>query len=70
MVEHTKGSGQWPIERDLYPVPEARERLGGISNGLFYSLVKAGTISITKLGRRSFVTAAELRRAAAERGHR
>lgn len=62
MVGREDGYGQGPVERDLYSIAEARERLGGISRGLFYSLVKLGAISMTKLGRRSFVAREELNR--------
>ena len=51
-------------ERELYPIDEARARLGGISQAHFYALVSRGVIRLTKLGRRSFVEAAELRRVA------
>lgn len=55
-----------PIKRALYPIPEAREQLGGISNTAFYELVKQGRIQLTKLGRRSFVAAEEIQRVALE----
>ena len=48
--------------RLLYPVPEARERLGGISHTTFYQLVGLGQLRLTKIGRRSFVSRAELER--------
>ncbi len=51
-------------QRLLYPVKEARELLGGIGNSLFYELVKAGQIKLTKIGKRSFVSDPELKRAA------
>jgi hypothetical protein len=51
-------------ERDLYPLQEARERLGGISRALLYSLVRDGEVKLTKLGRRSFISGDELRRVA------
>ena len=46
--------------RLLYPVPEARAKLGGISHSFFYKLVTDGTIHLTKIRGRSFVTVAEL----------
>ena len=61
-MKETQGSS----ERLLYPVPEARQILGGIGHSLFYSLVKAGDIKLTKIGNRSFVRASELRRVAGE----
>ena len=51
-----------PENRLLYPVPEARELLGDISHTKFYDLVRLGKIRLTKIGRRSFVTHAELER--------
>ncbi len=49
-----------PPTRLLYPVPEAREKLGGISHSFFYDLVAQGVIRLTKIGKRSFVTGDEL----------
>ncbi len=49
-------------KRLLHPIPEARELLGGISHTKFYDLVRLGKIRLTKIGRRSFVTHAELER--------
>ncbi len=46
--------------RLLYPIPEARALLGGISHSGFYKIVNQGLIKITKVGRRSFVTHDEL----------
>lgn len=51
-------------QRLLYPVKEARERLGGIGNSLFYKLVGNGQIKLTKIGNRSFVSDPELKRVA------
>lgn len=48
--------------REMYPVSEARHRLGGLSNTAFYELVKAGRLNVVKLGRRTFVTAGEIQR--------
>jgi len=52
-------------QRALYPIPEARERLGGIGHTAFYKLVKNGDIKVTKLGGRSFVSDAEIQRVSA-----
>jgi len=41
--------------RHLLTVKEARQQLGGISPTTFYALVKAGELSLVKIGRRSFV---------------
>ena len=49
-------------QRDLYPISEARHKLGGISHSNFYELVKAKKVRLTKIGRRSFVADAEIRR--------
>ncbi len=49
----------------LFSVPEARQKLGGISHSGFYVLVKRGLIRLTKIGRRSFVTHPELLRVVA-----
>ena len=53
-------------KRLLYPVPEARERLGGISHTHFYELVRQGKIKLAKLGDRAFVADRELERVAYE----
>ena len=50
--------------RLLYSIPEARQLLGGIGHSLFYEMVKDGRIHLTKIGKRSFVSNPELRRAA------
>jgi excisionase family DNA binding protein len=46
--------------RQLMPVKEARQQLGGISHSTFYRLVKEGELSLFKIGSRSFVQAEEL----------
>lgn len=43
-------------ERDLYSVPEAAERLGGISDRQVYRLIKRGELAVVKLGGRTLVT--------------
>ena len=48
--------------RVLYPVPEARRLLGGISHTGFYKLVKQNKLKLSKIGRRSFVSNSELKR--------
>ncbi len=52
------------IPRLLHPVNEARQALGGISRTTFYEMVKDGRILLTKIGSRSFVSDANLKRAA------
>ena len=49
-----------PAERLIYPLPEARAKLGGISHSGLYNLVADGSIRLPKIGRRSYVTADEL----------
>ena len=60
----SNGRSRVAPSRLLYPVPEAREQLGGISHGKFYQLVSAGVVRLTKIGRRSFVSDSALRSAA------
>ena len=52
------------VQRLLHPVDDARHALGGISRATFYEMVKDGRIHLTKIGRRSFVSDPELKRAA------
>lgn len=49
-------------DRDLYPLPEAAERLGGISRSLIYKMIEAGEIHTVRLGRRVFIAADEITR--------
>ena len=48
--------------RALYPIPEVRRLLGGISHSCFYELVKQNKLKLSKIGRRSFVSNAEINR--------
>lgn len=48
--------------RELYPVPETRTLLGGISHQKFYDLVNDGSLRIVKIGRRTFVAGEEIKR--------
>lgn len=66
-IEQKPSSSTVATSRTLYPVKEAREQLGGISHTGFYGLVAKGQIHLVKLGRRSFVTADEIRRIASGR---
>ena len=50
--------------RLIYPIPEARQLLGGIGHTKFYDEVKAGRIRLVKIGKRSFVSYTELKRIA------
>ena len=52
-------------QRELYPVPEVRALLGGISHQKFYDLVNDGSLKTVKIGRRTFVTGDEIKRFAA-----
>ena len=52
------------VQRLLHPVDDARHALGGISRATFYQMVKDGRIRLTKIGKRSFVSDPELKRAA------
>ncbi|MER2634858.1 MAG: helix-turn-helix domain-containing protein [Rhizobiaceae bacterium] len=52
------------VERDLYSIPEACSRLGNISRGALYILHNRKKIGFVKLGRRTFVSAEEIRRVA------
>lgn len=46
-------------------LPEARRRLGGISNTTAYKLIKEGQLRAVKLGRRTVILESELQRFAA-----
>ena len=49
-------------DRMLYSIPEARQQLGGMGNSTFYAKIATGQIRPTKIGRRTYVSAAELER--------
>ena len=46
----------------IHDVPTSREILGGIGHTKFYEEVRAGKITLVKIGKRSFVTDDELGR--------
>lgn len=46
----------------LHTVKDTRQILGGISNSLFYEIVRDGKLNLKKIGRRSFVTDSEIQR--------
>lgn len=50
------------LAQRLYTVPEARDVLGNLSHSKFYGLVRTGALALTKIGRRSYVTAQEIDR--------
>lgn len=50
------------MPKALYNVRDARTFLGGLSHSKFYALVREGAIKLTKIGRRSYVTAQEIER--------
>lgn len=47
-------------ERQLYPITEAAQILGGIGRTSIYELLKAGELQRAHIGRRSFITADSL----------
>ena len=49
----------------LYTIQDSCEQLGGISRSNLYNLVNAGQLKFVKIGRRSYLTADEIRRFAA-----
>lgn len=49
------------MERDLIPVPEAMERLGGISRWTLYRLIRTGELVTVTIGRRRFVPSDAIR---------
>jgi hypothetical protein len=51
-----------PPVRDLYPIDEGRQKLGGVSAASVYRWAKQGKIRLTKLGARTFISAAEIAR--------
>jgi hypothetical protein len=52
-------------QRKLYPLPEGRVLLGGISTATIYRLAAAGKLKLTKIGDRSFISDAEIERLSA-----
>jgi len=53
-------------DRLLYPIEEARQILGGICRTTIYAMVKDGQLHLTKIGKRSFVSDAEMKRIAGQ----
>jgi hypothetical protein len=45
-------------DRELYPIEDARELLGGISRNTIYSAVRIGELSSVVIGCRRFISAA------------
>jgi hypothetical protein len=54
------------IERDLYPLKEARQLLGGVSPASIYRWASQGRIKLTRLGGSTFISAEEIARLARE----
>lgn len=50
--------------RLLYSVPDARHQLGGIGTTTLYKLINSGDLEVRRIGARTFITAASLRRLA------
>ncbi len=48
--------------REMYPITEARQLLGGMSHSGFYDRVKEGLIPLICIGRRRYVSAETIRR--------
>jgi hypothetical protein len=53
-------------ERHLYSKPDAARRLGNISIATIDKHISRGTLKVTKIGRRAFLSHAELNRIARE----
>jgi hypothetical protein len=51
-----------PPVRDLYPLPEARAKLGDVSAASIYRWASQGKIRLTKIGGRTFISAGEIAR--------
>lgn len=51
-----------PPVRDLYPLPEARTKLGDVSAASIYRWASQGKIRLTKIGGRTFISAGEIER--------
>jgi excisionase family DNA binding protein len=48
------------MERDLYSIEEARERLGGIARNTIYELLRSGELGSVLIKRRRFISAAAI----------
>lgn len=48
--------------REMYPIAEARQMLGGMSHSAFYDRVREGVIPLIAIGRRRYVAAETIRR--------
>ncbi len=47
-------------DRDLYPITEARKRLGGISRNSIYAMLRSGQLASVLIGCRRFIPAASI----------
>jgi Helix-turn-helix domain len=48
------------IDRDLYSIQEARQRLGGLSRNSIYELLRTGQLASVVIGCRRFIAAAAI----------
>jgi len=48
------------MDRDLYSLTEARERLGGISRNSIYALLRSGELASVVIGCRRFIAASAI----------
>ncbi|CAG7845786.1 hypothetical protein USB125703_02061 [Pseudoclavibacter triregionum] len=49
------------MDRLLHPIPEA-VKISGLSRSTLYNFIAAGELKVTKVGRRSYIADAELKR--------
>jgi excisionase family DNA binding protein len=48
-------AGKTVVDRNLYTINEARERLGGMSRSFIYTLITSGRLASIKISRRRFI---------------
>jgi hypothetical protein len=48
------------MDRDLYSITEARERLGGISRNSIYALLRSGELASVVIGCRRFIASSAI----------
>lgn len=64
--ETDKPASGLPPVRELYPLREARAKLGGVSTASIYRWAAQGKIRLTKIGERTFISASEIARIVTE----